>query len=166
MSVVLQQSVEVDRDIQVAGFIYYPENRWREAILAFLFELWSEKLPAFRPKIILGQLTLRLNSIENRYFVYGKGADRTIPEVVKALDEDARLLTSDSRSAVETGLIRFVKNNRIKALQIYFCYGYSIVLWKKDRRGEYGCWSGDSVPESFGGLGAYSGTREFGTGRY
>jgi len=160
MSVVLQQwSVEVDRGIQVAGLTYYPENRWREAILAFLFSVWSgDTYVLGRPKIHFGQLTLRLDRDEKRYFVYGKGSDLVVTEGIKTLDEDARLCIGDSQATVETGLIRLVKDNRIKALQICSC-GHSIALWKKGRRGEYGCWSSPGVPTSFGGLGAYSGPR-------
>lgn len=144
-------SVCVDRELQVAGSRCYDSNRWREAILAFLFGLWrGDRYICGRPKIHFGSLCLRLDWEERRYFAYGKGAD-TIPDILLGLET---LEIGDSQLGVENGLVRFVKDDKIGMLTIHFQRG-SMTLWKGAKRGEYGCWSSDQVPVSWMGLGSY-----------
>ena len=48
--------------IQVSGITWFPPERWREAILYYLFGLWSNKgCVAYRPKIRFGSVVLRLD---------------------------------------------------------------------------------------------------------
>ncbi len=137
----------VDREIQVAGDWCFPENRWREAILYFLFGMWAEKIT--RPKIMFGCVTLRLDPTGRKYFAYG-ASDEKVPE---AILPDHRLLVADDRGEVELGLVQFVKNERIRRLTIMLYDGGKLDLWKTQRRGEYGC-AADRIPRSWNGLGA------------
>lgn len=150
----MSTALRVDRDVQVGHCYQFSENRWREAILAFLFGIWSGKPSVLdRPKIIFGGLTLRLDKVERRYFAYGKGADDYcgMPMTCPFGSED--LTVGDSQVEVEIGLVRFVKDNQIKLFTINLRDG-CLVLWKKSRRGEYGCYTTDGVPISHHGLGA------------
>jgi hypothetical protein len=150
----MSTALRVDRDVQVGHCHQFPENRWREAILAFLFGIWSGKPSVWdRPKIIFGGLTLRLDKVEKRYFAYGRGADDyyDMPLTCPTGSED--LTVSDSQQEVEIGLVRFVKDNQIKLFTINLQEG-CLVLWKKGKRGEYGCHSTQDVPISHHGLGA------------
>jgi len=50
------------KEIQVAGAECFPENRWREALLSYLFGVWSDGRVMGRPKISFGPVTLRLDA--------------------------------------------------------------------------------------------------------
>ncbi len=139
-SVVVQAVARLARDIQVSGFTCFPESRWREAILYYLFGIWGNRSDVtYRPKISFGDIWLRLDSSNGRYYAYGH--EETF-EQVPPLGSDDLIVTSDEQVKVEVALIRFVKNDRIKQLRLRFpaksgdtC---TLVLWKKTRRGEYG----------------------------
>lgn len=145
----------VDREIQVAGSTCYPENKWREAILTFLFALWrGDRYVCGRPKIHFGCLCLRLDAEDGCYFAYGKGSDAECTAV--SYGSCDLLEVGGSRLEVESALIRFVKNKQIKVLVLRLRNGI-VVLWKKDRRGQYGCWSSSEIPRTWNGLGSYIG---------
>lgn len=140
---------EVNHDIQVGGWTHFPESRWREAILFYLFGVWADKEDVIsRPKIIFGNVTLRLDLDAREYFAYGCSHDEQLPSFPK----EATLMVGCSQDEVEQGLIRFVKNDRIKFLAICLpCQG-RVELWKKEKRGQYG-YTAYGIPTSWGGLG-------------
>lgn len=138
---------EIDRHLQVSGLETFTQNRWREAILYYLFGVWGnlDKV-MYRPKIYMGGLALRLDPRAESYYAYGKGCsrERDIP-VVKP---EARLIASHSQFEVEGALIRFVKNNAIRVLEIQLESGGRVWIWKTSRRGEYRTACDDMVPDS------------------
>lgn len=137
-------------DIQVSGLVSqeFPGSRWREAILFYLFGIWSDRQSVtYRPKISFGNVVLRLDP-NGEYCAYGVAGDdiRDVPSVL----EDAHQSVGCAQAEVEIALVRFVKNDRIKVLTITFGLGF-LSLWKAQRRGEYGVatWG---IPNSWGGL--------------
>ncbi|MBI2594641.1 MAG: hypothetical protein HYW38_00010, partial [Candidatus Colwellbacteria bacterium] len=64
----------ISNDIQVSGSPSqeFPEARWREAILFYLFGVWADRQSVtYRPKISFGDITLRLDLAEGEYYAYG-----------------------------------------------------------------------------------------------
>lgn len=124
-------------DIQVSGLVSqeFPESRWREAILFYLFGIWSSRQSVtYRPKISFGDITLRLDQLGGEYYAYGVAGDiHDVPSV----SEDARLGCGGQQAEVELALVRFVKNERIRMLTLKLDSGL-LCFWKKQRRGEYG----------------------------
>jgi len=139
-----------NRNIQVSGLTDFPEARWREAILYYLFGIWSNNdKVAYRPKIMFNDLTLRLNRGAGTYYAYGR---LEVPEKPPRTNGDEMLKVDDPNQCdVEIGLIRFVKNSQIKMLVLNLQPG-SLVLWKKTRRGEYGC-AGFDLPYAYSSVG-------------
>lgn len=141
----------ITNDLQVSGVHEFPENRWREAILFYLFGVWGDKHDVmYRPKIAFGDITLRLDCSQGTYYAYGTPHER-LPPWCYELKAEEKLWVGDGKQAdVEVALIRFVKDNRIKllTLQLPDSKG-SIFLWKKPRRGEYGVFSA-GIPKSWG----------------
>lgn len=130
----------LDRSIQVSGLEIFEEWRWREAILHYLFGVWSDySRVMYRPKICLGGVSLSLDTENEEYYAQGESPDREHPFFSSR--EERVLSVRCSQLEVEQGLIRFVKNNRIILLNITFRDSSRLCLWKKARRGEYGCWS-------------------------
>lgn len=144
----------ISNDIQVSGLPSqeYPESRWREAILFFLFGIWSNRESvAYRPKISFGDITLRLDSSSGSYYAYGHAE---WPQEPPALRPDDLVVTSGRQADVEVALIRFVKNDRIGQLRLGVVCAQNVhraqlVLWKKTRRGEYG-YAGIGLPYAWG----------------
>ena len=139
-------------DIQVSGLACFPEERWREAILHYLFGVWADKQDVtYRPKINFGDITLRLDPSGGEYFAYGHAE---VPQNVPPLGPDDLVETSGRQADVEVALIRFVKNNRIKQLRLCVVCDQKVnraqlVLWKKAWRGEYG-YAGIGLPYTWG----------------
>lgn len=135
---IFEEEVAVDREIQVNGMTCFPQNRWREGILYYLFGIWSDKVEVtYRPKIHFGFACLRLSPGERQYYAYGKCPDTEKP----SFPEEGVLTVSWEQTEVEQGLIRFVKNEAIKMLVVTLKNHRQFCLWKKERRGEYGCWA-------------------------
>lgn|GEM_PF-1906780 len=139
------------RDIQVSGFTNFPESRWREAILFYLFGMWGNRdNVTYRPKIMFGDITLRLDRQDGEYYAYGH---ERVREEIPPLDSDDLVETSGKQEAVEVALIRFVKDDRIRQLRLRLPSVSddvaTLVLWKKARRGEYGV-AGLGLPYSWG----------------
>jgi len=138
-------SLNADRSLQISGNRTFEENRWREAILFYLFGIWSGKEDVtYRPKIHFGMMCLRLDPDTGQYFAYGASPDWEIPQ-----DLGGELLITDGcgKYEVEVSLARFVKNDRVRMLVISFGDGQFLRLWKDpDRRGKYGC--NGTVPRS------------------
>lgn len=135
--------------LQVSGLTNFSEERWREAILHFLFGVWGNKYEVmYRPKICFGQLTLRLDPDDREYFAYGLSRDDELPDF-PSKDRDSEFVVGCSQTEVEQGLIRFVKNDQIKKLTIALRNHGTLVLWKKERRGQYGCFA-QGIPNDIG----------------
>lgn len=137
----------VDRELQVgASGRTFPEERWREAILYYLFGVWSGNVAmTLRPKISFGNVTLRLvpdpkalHPDARVYYAYGIAPDGERCSH-SAITRGELLFVGNEQARVETALIRFVKDNRIKTLAISMGTGGGIQLWKTSRRGEYRC---------------------------
>lgn len=122
--------------MQVSGLTPFDMNRWREAILYYLFGVWGNKDKVmYRPKINFGGVTIRLDKQTHSYYAYGKAPDA---EPAMRITERALIVTS-GQADVEVGLISFVKNDAIDRLTIVFPNQGYLYLWKTDRRGEYRC---------------------------
>lgn len=135
----------MSNDIQVSGLSCYPEERWREAILHFLFGVWGNKDQVmYRPKISFGGIVLRLNTSNCEYYAYKQASvSQEEPPPCSSCD----LVEHSGRQAdIEVALIRFVKDNRIKQLRLWLRSGQEIIFWKKDKRGEYGCCTSLPLP--------------------
>lgn len=116
-------------EIQVFGLNVFPENRWRNAILHFLFGMWSETEAAMtRPKISFKGFTLRFDSELNRFVAYknaGHVEDTTL-ETFLGETGNAELMETEhvlelqapSWQEAEIALMRFVKCSRIRVLAI------------------------------------------------
>lgn len=142
----LHPATETDQDhgIQVSGLEAFPQDRWREAILHYLFGVWSDrKSVMYRPKISFGLLSLRLWPKGAEYYAEGRAV-----EYVPLFPNEEVLTVSHQQVDVEQGLIRFVKNDAIKMLVINLENHGKLRLWKKERRGEYG-YSASRVPERY-----------------
>lgn len=141
---------EVDNNVQVSGLTDFPELRWREAILYYLFGIWAGKEEVTdRPKIIFGTVTLRLDSEAREYFAYGRSHEESPHQRFR---EEEMVMVGSKQVEVEQGLIRFVKNDRIRLLTICLPCSGRVTLWKKERRSKYGLHSQD-IPLTWGGLG-------------
>ena len=137
--------------IQISGLQEFPESRWREAILFYLFGIWANRQSVtYRPKINFGDITLRLDPSGGEYYEYGHAE---VPQDVPPLGPDDLVETSGRQADVEVALIRFVKNDRVKQLRLgVVCdqiHLSQLVLWKKARRGEYG-YAGIGLPYTWG----------------
>ena len=147
----------VTNDIQVSGLEGFPESRWREAILFYLFGIWSgRESVTYRPKLCFGDITLRLDRQNGEYYAYGHAE---VPQDVPPLGPDDLVETSGRQAAVEVALIRFVKDNRIKQLRLGVMTDQKVhcaqlVFWKKARRSEYG-YAGIGLPYSWGTKGPW-----------
>ena len=142
----------VSNDIQVSGLPSqeFPESRWREAILFYLFGIWSGRESVmYRPKIGFGDITLRLALGDGEYYAYGTPNEELPAEHPIGERDDHIVVRSWKQADVEVALARFVKDDRIKWLTLSFRYSGRLVLWKKLRRGQYGITATD-IPRSWG----------------
>jgi hypothetical protein len=113
------------------GLREYEEARWKEAIIHYLFGVWAGKL---QPIIRFGDLILRLNP-RGTYIAFGKGTDEHYPSHVhpiQCLDIEA-----PTRTEVEVGLARFVKDRKIELLEFHIGRSY-VTFFKKQRNAQYG----------------------------
>ena len=142
----LSAQAAVSHGIQVSGLKCFPSNEWRNAILHYLFGMWGgNENVTYRPKITFGLATLRLDCLTQRYFAYGPSPDQHLPDP----DDEHTLVVGDGRNEVDVGLVTFVKNVQITRLVIRFPDQTEFWLWKKERRGEFGC-MGLGIPPSLG----------------
>lgn len=144
---------DTGREIQVSGLDCFPGNRWREAILYYLNGIWADReCVTYRPKIHFGnvpkvdswqEVVLRLDRSLGEYYAYGTSAERPPREC----NREAILVVGCGQTEVEQGLIRFVKNNRIRQLWILLRGQEVICLFKTRERGFLGV-SADGIPPS------------------
>ncbi len=106
--------------IQVAGLQEFNESHWREAILSFINGIWSEDSQIMaRPRIDFDGVVLEFNLNTRTYLVYGQSKQHTeelaasgrIPLEGPILEVPLR-----NRFEVESGLMHFIKNDRIVVL--------------------------------------------------
>jgi hypothetical protein len=111
----------------------FPMSRWREAILNYLFGVWSvyEGTPA---KICFGTIELLRDPKSKRYTVSGE----TIEEPPGGYYGNYSIQVKDEHTEVECALARFAKDDHMGQLCIDFRDGFVLMLWNKERRGEYG----------------------------
>lgn len=135
----------------------FPETRWREAILFYLFTVWSGKEKRGKLSISLEGWTfqcyeyngsnLNFPKSESGYHTYpnaraGKIGHRDEMPVIRS--GDSLLVVDKQTEKVEVGLARFVKDDSIQMLIIN--YGKNKVtgadegfaLWKKSARSGLG----------------------------
>ena|SRR3989338_4400607 len=143
----------ISNDIQVSGLPSqeFPESRWREAILFYLFGIWTNRQSVtYRPKINFGDITLRLDTSSGEYYAYGTPHEEMDLYQLRFREEEKLYVRSGKQADVEVALARFVKNDRIRLLTLYLPRSFGRVeLWKKSRRGQYGCTATD-IPRSWG----------------
>ncbi|MGE5392576.1 MAG: hypothetical protein ACM3NH_02435 [Candidatus Saccharibacteria bacterium] len=138
--------VKKGKTIEVAALEEFPESRWRQAMLRFLFGIWSgDSVLCARPEIFIQGVTLRL--FNNRYVAFGAATSFEEPPVVPIGES---LLTTDRKADVEVALMRFVKNDRIKMVTLSLGQNHDrfLAFWKKERRGEFGFWV-KGIPETW-----------------
>ncbi|MCX6784240.1 MAG: hypothetical protein NT141_04245 [candidate division WWE3 bacterium] len=138
------------KDLQVSGLTCFPETKWREAVLFYLFGLWGGKHEVtYRPKISFGNVTLRLDRSIGAYYAYGKSS-----EILPIFEEEQTIIVDAGKQAdVEVALVRFVKDSQIRLIVINLpITTSSVAIWKKQRRGQYGC-STTHLPISWGSRG-------------
>lgn len=141
----------ISNDIQVSGLTSqeFPESRWREAILFYLFGVWADRQSVtYRPKISFGDITLRLDPSSGEYYAYGTPTEE-LPYPFPVREDEKLTVRSLRQADVEVALARFVKNDRIKLLTICSECSGRLMLWKKSRRGQYGITATD-IPRSWG----------------
>ncbi len=133
--VVASPSTLTPRSLQVSGLECFEERGWRECVLYYLFGVWSgAENVVYRPKINFGEITLRLNVGEGRYYAHGTPVELEYPYFLAT----ETLVVENGQRDVEIGLVRFVKNNRIKMLVIKLSEGSELRLWKKSERSRFG----------------------------
>ena len=89
----------------------------------------------YRPKINFAGISLRLDTKQRQYYLCGKSEFNGRGPV--SFDNEV-LVVQDLQTEVEIGLIRFVKDESIRVLIIEFRNHSTLLLWKKEKRGEYG----------------------------
>lgn len=132
-------------EFQVSGNACFSERRWREAILYYLFGVWAgQQKVMYRPKISFGPITLRLAADAGEYYAHAwdrQGAldffGVDLNGLAPAFPNSIILRVGYTQVEVEQGLVRFVKNNRVKLLVISLREG-EIRLWKMQERSRLG----------------------------
>jgi len=127
-------------DIQVSGNTAYEGSQWREAILAYLGGVWSGDVSVTnRQKLNFNNTTIRLGG-DGKYYAYFV-LEPDFGSIHVEFSKPAELLVvmDATENDVESGLIRFVRNNKIRQLALMF-KGVSpegmILLTKGQKRSE------------------------------
>ncbi len=135
-----------NHDILVAGKIFL-ESEWRNAIRFFLDGIQGEKKEVMlRPEINFGnKVVISFNTqFCDGYRAYGDGANEAFSmDVTTEQHLLAQIGWNCDKYNLEAVLARFLKNNRIRLLKIYFAGPAdtrSSCIWicKKRERGQYG----------------------------
>ena len=143
----MERSIQDHHEVRVGNHdrAVFAENHWREAILHYLFGMWSGKrIFSDEQRISFGDVTLALDPCERLYDISGKGERDEVDYNIRCSDNT--LCVSNTRQDVEQGLIRFAKNPKIRALLISVvecgcervCLCPSFCIWKKNNKGQYG----------------------------
>ncbi len=137
------------REIQICGLTCFPMNQWRNAVCSYLFGMWAgHGSVTYRPKICFDSVTLRLDQDLDQYLAYGRGHS-PLPNWSSYTDGQIQEVCS-GQYEVESGLIRFVKDNRVRVLVIDF-ENSQLILYKGKKRGMLNVATRD-IPRVFRGL--------------
>lgn len=113
-------------------------NVWREAVLSFLYGIWSsDKTIVNNPIIQFNNTVLRWH--EERYVGYHSPLGRDPENHPGHGGKDVWIVVDAKRQDVEYGLIRFVKDNTLRhliILQIMDGKDAGVILSKGRKRGE------------------------------
>lgn len=139
----------IDNAVQVGGRDDFPESEWQAAVRHFLDQVQGRGRKRVNPKIIFGTVTLRLDPQADTYFAYGRSRE-TAPAPAQLKGRACRIVGS-GRQEVEVALQQLVNDDQIRALIIQLDQDHWLMLWKKVRRGRYGCAA--YVPRTWRGLG-------------
>jgi hypothetical protein len=125
-------------DLQVSGNTRYNGNQWREAILAYLGGVWSgDESVTNRQKISFNNTVLRLGC-DDKYYAYFVNEPDETQQMWSSLE--TLVVVDTTQNNVESGLIRFVRNNKIRQFALVFDNGVSsegmILLTKGQKRSE------------------------------
>lgn len=139
----------MDKVIMVAGYKGFPESRWREAILYFVFEkLKGNRIIERCPEISFGRIVLGFDEKKKKYFV--RNTNKNEDEVPNIFGSESVIyMENPEECEVEIKLLKFVKDSKIRVISIFTSKGCWITLWKKHEKGEYGL-SGLSLPHKLG----------------
>ena len=129
--------------ILVSKNYFFMESEWRHAITHYLFGMWGNKegvsnrleIQFCDEEIIEGGISLLLVEDRRKYNAiadYEYFQETEIPR----FDPSNYLEVFSDRASVHDGLMRFVKDNSIWALDIVFGEQQSMTLWKHRRRGK------------------------------
>lgn len=122
----------VSKQIQVCGGRCFEIDQWREAVSYYLDEVWSgDRGGLYSPKIAFGRVTLRLDDETGRYYAYGESSQQPHDASTSGWYQ-----TGPDQAEVEAGLIRLLRNERIKGLTIQLTRSQCFYLWKEEN-GEY-----------------------------
>ena len=130
--------------ISFPGSDTYDGSEWREAILAFLNKVWSgDKLLTLpnQQRIAINKTTIQLGRVFQRYgdreyFAYyvSEPDDTPLPHTLLS-DQSAYKIRGCEQNVIEIGLVRFVRDNKMRELWLQFRTGM-IVLTKGQARSE------------------------------
>jgi hypothetical protein len=121
----------------------FPTRRWREAILYFLFGIWSgDKRFWHDPEIHFGELKLvlktrdcRVSEKDDAFVIYGVAPD----EPVNHYHGNYSLRVGGGRCEVMDALVRFAKDPYLGKLDVRIDNRHRLTFFQKERRSEYGC---------------------------
>lgn len=146
----------MDLGVQVAGFDIYPQNQWRQATLHYLNGVWSgDRDIMMRPKINFSGVTLRLRVDLKTYYAYRSADAQVHGERFFRMLEEEPLVVPCEQAEVEVGLMRFVRNDKINALRIFFARGAWMILHKTTKRGEFLVFASENLPDFDGAQNFY-----------
>jgi|SRR3989344_4649149 len=122
-------------------------RRWKNEIVNFLNQVWSKDC-GLDPEIsgVLFDVELAFGDVVlwwgSQIFVpYLQETEFSVIEMPPRFTANEILITDDSVSSIEFGLIRFVKNRKVRALIIRFPNS-EVWIWKKSGiRSELGVWA-------------------------
>ncbi len=130
----------------------FPMSRWREAILRFLFGIWSGKRQFWHnPTICFGDLRLTLRTRDSRtpdkddrFVIEGEAPDNECTGACGYYSLDVGVRTG--YPAVMDALARFAKDPCLARVDLRLDLATTLTLFQKERRGEYGCYVFRSDP--------------------
>ncbi len=116
--------------IRTPQYVFKP-GKWRAAILHFLFEVWSGN-DEFKHSITIDSAVLTLDPTTHQYMLQSVSLVTHNPTLTEATADNS-LAVSNNQLDVQDGLVRFVKNTKIKTLLIRFP-GNGILILEKARK--------------------------------
>lgn len=112
----------MDNVIQVAGRKIFPQERWREALLYYVMGILADDHSVmYRPKIYMPGFTLDLMPKSGVYRAYPHDEikDR-VNEKGRVIRKTAVIESGARRGELEPAIIRFVKDDNILVLRMFF----------------------------------------------